>query len=154
VFIEAGTVHALGAGLLVAEIQQASDTTYRIFDWNRVDRDGKPRPLHVREALETIDFTRGPVAPQAPQPSAQSHIERLVACDKFVLDCWRFDAPQRLSTDNRFHLIAVIKGSSTLKTEGSAHGLRRGDTTLIPACCRQVELEPQAAAVLLDMYLP
>ena len=60
VFIEAGTVHALGAGLLIAEIQQASDTTFRLFDWNRVDRDGKPRPLHIRESLDTIDFLARP----------------------------------------------------------------------------------------------
>src|SRR5207245_2472669 len=54
-FIPAGTVHALGAGLLVAEIQEASDTTFRLFDWNRVGPDGNPRPLHVEQALATID---------------------------------------------------------------------------------------------------
>ena len=56
-FIPAGTVHALGAGLLVAEIQQASDTTYRLFDWNRTGPDGQPRKLHVEEALAAIDYT-------------------------------------------------------------------------------------------------
>ena len=66
VFIPAGTVHALGAGLVVAEIQQASDTTFRLFDWNRVDRDGKPRPLHIRESLDTINYLRGQVQPQTP----------------------------------------------------------------------------------------
>src|SRR5262249_22949406 len=68
-FIPAGTVHALGAGLLVAEIQQSSDTTFRLFDWNRVGPDGKPRTLHVEQALAVVDFDRGPIAPQQPQPT-------------------------------------------------------------------------------------
>src|SRR5262249_30318215 len=66
VLIEAGTVHALGAGLLIAEIQQASDTTYRLFDWNRVDTNGKPRQLHIQEALDVTDYNRGPVDPIKP----------------------------------------------------------------------------------------
>ena len=60
ILIEAGTVHAIGAGVLLAEIQQMSDTTFRLFDWNRVGPDGQPRPLHIREAMESIDFDRGP----------------------------------------------------------------------------------------------
>ncbi len=63
VFIPAGVVHALGEGLIVAEIQQASDTTFRLFDWNRVGTDGKPRPLHIEQALEVIDFNAGPISP-------------------------------------------------------------------------------------------
>src|SRR4051794_25278226 len=83
VLIEAGTVHALGAGLLIAEIQQASDTTYRLFDWNRVDRDGKPRQLHIEQALDVTDFTRGPVNAIAPRSTDDHQIEHLVQCDKF-----------------------------------------------------------------------
>src|SRR3954451_2888303 len=63
VFIEAGTVHALGAGLLIAEIQQDSDTTFRLFDWNRAHKTGKPRPLHIEQSLDTINYKRGPVQP-------------------------------------------------------------------------------------------
>ena len=66
IFIPAGTVHALGAGLVVAEIQQASDTTFRLFDWNRVGPDGKPRQLHIEESLAAIDYSAGPVQPQVP----------------------------------------------------------------------------------------
>src|SRR5207247_10362476 len=68
VLIEAGTVHAIGAGVLLAEIQQMSDATFRVFDWNRVGDDGTPRPLHIREAMESIDFDRGPVNPITPDP--------------------------------------------------------------------------------------
>src|SRR5688572_11755659 len=100
--IEAGTVHALGAGLLVAEIQQASNTTFRLFDWNRLDADGKPRALHVEQSLDTIDYNRGPVNPLLPQPTQNPNVERLVACDKFVLDRWHFDTPQTIENDDRF----------------------------------------------------
>ena len=98
VFLSSGTVHALGAGLLIAEIQQSSDTTYRLHDWNRVGPDGKPRPLHIEQALAVIDFNRGPVDPVAPQPTDRPNVERLVECDKFVLDRW---APRGTASNRR-----------------------------------------------------
>lgn len=101
-FIPAGTVHALGAGLLVAEVQQASNTTYRMFDWNRLGPDLKPRPLHLAASLEVADVQRGPVRPQAPVEarwggqicnntdgsSEASHLQvhSLVAGDYFLID--------------------------------------------------------------------
>lgn len=154
VFIEAGTVHAIGAGLLVAEIQQASDTTYRLFDWNRLDRDGRPRPLHIRESLAVTDFDRGPVHPARPQSTDRAYVERLAACDKFVLDRWRIDSPQPLVVDDRFHIVAVVEGAVIVKSDDIAQELRRGDTILIPASTRGVEILPQKRAALLDMYLP
>lgn len=83
-FIPAGTVHALGGGLVVAEIQQSSDTTFRLFDWNRVDAAGRGRELHVDQAIAVTDFSRGPVEPQQPHPDADG-LETLVRCDKFIL---------------------------------------------------------------------
>jgi mannose-6-phosphate isomerase len=154
VFIEAGTVHALGAGLLVAEIQQASDTTYRLFDWNRVDRDGRPRPLHIQQSLNTIDFSRGPVEPQAAQPIEGTTVERLVACDKFVLDRRYVGQRQLWFNDDRFHIFAAIEGKLELSVDERSHHMQRGDTLLVPASCRHVELVPQGRAVVLDMYLP
>ena len=84
VFLPTGTVHALGAGLLVAEIQQSSDATFRLFDWNRVGPDGQPRPLHVEQALEAVDYLRGPLSPIRPKPTDRPEAVRLVECDKFV----------------------------------------------------------------------
>ncbi len=154
VFIEAGTVHALGAGLLIAEIQQASDTTFRLFDWNRVDRDGRPRPLHIQQSLDTIDFQRGPVDPVVLRPTANPQFERLVACDKFVVDRLAFETPQQLDVNDRFHIVTVVEGELSVSTAAEASRLRRGDTILIPACTREVQVVPQGRAVLLDMYLP
>ena len=83
VFIPAGTVHALGGGLLVAEIQQSSNTTFRLFDWNRTDANGKSRDLHIESSLEVTDFERGPVNPVRNPVGAG--VEELVSCDKFEL---------------------------------------------------------------------
>jgi mannose-6-phosphate isomerase len=150
IFLEAGTVHALGDGLVIAEIQQASNTTFRLFDWTRVDRDGKPRPLHIEQSLDTINFARGPVAAQVPQPTDRPHVERLVDCDKFILDRWQFAAPQLCGGDDRCHLVAVLEGEVSVKQQT----FRRGESFLLPAACKDAEIKPQGSAVLLDMYLP
>jgi mannose-6-phosphate isomerase len=153
VFLQAGTVHALGAGLLIAEIQQSSDTTYRLFDWNRVDRDGRPRQLHIEQSLATIDYCRGPVGPQTPQTTDRPYVERLVSCDKFMLDRWRIGAGQMAGGDGKCHIVTVIDGQLALDG-GQAHTLARGETMLIPAACAGARVTPQGRAVLLDMYLP
>ena len=152
--LPAGTVHALGAGLLVAEIQQSSDVTYRLFDWNRTGPDGKPRTLHIREGLEVVDFNRGPVAPQQPQPTARPGVGRLVACDKFCMDRWEFDAPQSVGGDDCFHILCVLEGSLQIEGDPLDRPLSRGSTALLPAALGPVRLLPQGKAVLLDAYLP
>jgi mannose-6-phosphate isomerase len=154
VLIEAGTVHALGAGLLIAEIQQASDTTYRLFDWNRVDRDGKPRELHIEQALNVTDYTRGPVNAVPPTPTGEQGIERLVQCDKFILDRLRLSAAHTPPNDNRFHILAVVEGAVSISTKNESCNLQRGGTVLIPSTSGEVKIAPQGRAVVLDMYLP
>ena len=154
VFIPAGTVHALGGGLLIAEIQQASDTTYRLFDWNRVGADGQPRPLHVAQVLDVIDYVRGPVNPQTPETTDVPHVERLVTCDKFILDRWQLDSPQAIGGDECFHFLAVLEGEVEIAGDPCDTPLRRGDTALIPADLGPVELQPRQSATLLNAYLP
>lgn len=155
VFLPAGTIHALGAGLLVAEIQQSSDTTYRLFDWNRAGPDpGAPgRPLHVQQALDAIDYNRGPVQPQRPAPTDRPHVERLVECEKFTLDRWQFNSPQPIGGDDRFHFIAVLDGHLEIPGDLCA-SLRRGDTALVPAALGTLQLKPNGQVTLLDAYLP
>jgi mannose-6-phosphate isomerase len=152
--IEAGTVHALGAGLLVAEIQQASNTTFRLHDWNRLDADGKPRTLHIKESLETIDYCRGPVAPMKPGASIHPQAQQLVACDKFVLRRWNLSVDDSFETHDRFHIFTSIEGSATISVDDSSARLDRGDTILVPACCKSVTLTPHGNVTLLDMFLP
>jgi mannose-6-phosphate isomerase len=150
VFIQAGTVHALGAGLVIAEIQQASDTTFRLFDFNRVDAEGKPRPLHVADSLATIDYNRGPVEPVTSCATDQPGRERLVECDKFVLDRLTLSRLQTLGGDRRFHLLVGIAGEATV----SGESLTPGESLLVPAAAGEVALVPQPTAVVLDIYLP
>jgi mannose-6-phosphate isomerase len=154
IFLPAGVLHAAGEGLVIAEIQQASDTTFRVFDWNRVGKDGKPRELHVEQALEAIDFDSGPVEPQSPQPTDKPFVERLVECDKFVLDRWRIDTPQTIGGDDRCHIVAVIGGSVDVARDPAEQPLKLGQTMLVPAAAGSVELSPQQPSTLLDMYLP
>jgi mannose-6-phosphate isomerase len=154
VFLPAGTVHALGEGLLVAEIQQASDTTYRLFDWNRPGADGRPRPLHVEQALDVIDYDRGPVGPIAPQQTGRPGASCLVESAKFVLDRWELDAPELAAGDDRCHIISVLRGSLRVEGEASGRAVPLGGTVLVPASAGQVELSPQGHTVLIDAYLP
>lgn len=154
VLVPAGTVHALGAGLLVAEIQQSSDTTFRLSDWNRIGPDGRPRPLHVRQAVAAIDFQAGPVRPVAPQRTAEPHIQRLIASDKFVVDRWTFSTRQRVGGDLRCHILVTLSGQVRLERDAAGGGLYAGQTVLIPAAAGLVDVEPEGPAVMLDMYLP
>ncbi|MEX2187926.1 MAG: type I phosphomannose isomerase catalytic subunit [Pirellulales bacterium] len=149
IFIPAGTLHALGGGIVVAEIQQASDTTFRLFDWNRVGQDGKPRTLHVEQALGVIDEQRGPVFPQTPRPTGEAGVEALVACDKFVLDRRTIESAHVLHTDARPRIVAVLAGSIRIDGDPGDQALKRGDTALIPASCDGVALHPLAPTQLL-----
>jgi len=152
VFIPAGTVHALGAGLLVAEIQQASDTTYRLFDWNRVGPDGKPRKLHIDEALDAIDYTAVEVVPVQPSHTSVPDVERLVSCDKFMLSRWAIQQRESIGGDDRCHIVTALQGVVHIEPAGIA--INKGQTVLLPACLPESTLIPQGSAILLDMYLP
>lgn len=154
IFIPAGMVHAIGAGLLVAEIQQSSDVTYRLFDFNRVGPDGRPRTLHIDEGLAAIDFRHGPAAPQTPGDGHAPHVERLVECDKFVLERWTISSSETIGGDDRCHLVAVLEGEMTIADDPDERPLRKGSTALLPTSLGPTELRPRGPAVLLDAYLP
>lgn len=134
-FLAARTVHALGTGCLLYEVQQTCDVTFRVDDWGRVGLDGKPRPLHVRESLATIDFaapSTGPVqAPTQPHPAGGS--ERRLA------DCAYFTVSERRATrtsggdTSSCSIIVTLAGSGRLETAGGAIDLRPMSTVLVPA---------------------
>ncbi|MEO9593021.1 type I phosphomannose isomerase catalytic subunit [Rhodopirellula bahusiensis] len=145
VFIPAGTVHALGGGLVVAEIQQSSNTTFRLFDWNRVDASGKSRPLHIESSLEVSDYERGPVDPI--RKPIHSGTEMLVECDKFVLRRVH-DTDQTIGGDDRCHLLTVISGEATLSSQDGPMKLATGESVLLPAACGAIQLQSGDATVL------
>jgi mannose-6-phosphate isomerase len=154
ILLNARTIHALGAGILIAEIQQSSDTTYRLFDWNRVGPDGKPRTLHIDQGLDAVDFTRGPVAPSQPHATDRPQVSRLVECDEFIWDRFDFDAPLSIGGDNCCHILTVLQGAVRIETDPADSPLPRGGSALLPASLGQVRLTPQGRTVLLDAYLP
>jgi mannose-6-phosphate isomerase len=157
VFIPAGTVHAIGAGLLVAEIQQSSDVTYRLFDWNRVGADGKARPLHVEAGLDAV--TRfGPVAPVRPHTGPDPTVRRLVECGYFVFDEVRPTGAWHVGGDDGCHFIAVLSGSVAFAPEWRLPTLPAGGCALVPAAIGRQPLTCAPAdgkpAVLLHVSLP
>ena len=154
IFIPAGVVHALGAGLVVAEIQQSSDTTFRLFDWNRLGPNGKPRDLHVEQALQVIDFDCGPVAPRQPRPTENASKARLVECNYFTWDRWEFDGTQRMGGDNRSHILAVIRGLAFVEGDPLEQPLDRGQTMLLPASLGTVAIRATEPTIILDAYIP
>jgi mannose-6-phosphate isomerase len=156
IFIPAGAVHAIGAGLLIAEIQQASNTTFRLYDWNRVGPDGQPRPLHLDRGLDVTDYDLGPIEPQQPQATERAHVERLVECDKFVLDRWTVAAGSMdtiFPADDRFHIVTVLQGTAELNHPEIEAPLERGQTVLLPAVRESLALQLSGDAILLDMWI-
>lgn len=157
VFIPAGTVHAIGAGIVLAEIQQSSDLTFRLYDWGYRDPQGNPREIHLDESIACTDFARGPVDPVVPGPltGPSDASERLVAGEYFVIDRHHGESPFPLRSDDRFHVLMTLVGSAELTGAGDPIALRPGKTALVPAACERLTIEPGPEGVtLLDSYLP
>lgn len=136
IFIPAGTVHALGGGLLVAEIQQSSNTTFRLHDWNRTDANGNARELHVDASLDVTDYQRGPVEPIR---SDTAGVEMLVTCDKFELSRIR-NTESSVAGDDRCQLLTVIDGTARLSWSGGAETMETGESVLLPAAMSPAQL--------------
>jgi len=156
ILIPAGTVHAIGAGVIVAEIQQMSDATFRIYDWGRVGSDGNPRPLHLAEALESTNFEAGPVGPCAvdPEPIAGGVRERLARCPSFALERLRLTGPASVGTPERFTIVIGLGGSADVQGGGISTPLEFGQTLLLPAALGACEVVPRGQAVVLTCVVP
>jgi mannose-6-phosphate isomerase len=158
-FVPGGRVHAIGEGCLLLEVQQNSNTTYRIYDWGRVDADGKGRPLHVEEALQVIRWDdRDPVVlSPRPMPSvAGAALEEIVARRHFRVERMRLNAAIRCANDgSSFHAVFVARGAIGAESkEGAARGAA-GTTLLLPAALSEYRLAPEAGpAELLRVSVP
>ena len=155
VFIPAGTVHAIGEGLLIAEIQQASDTTYRLFDWNRVDSDGNSRQLHVEDALAVSDYGNGPVSASQPTSIDGQRIQELIRCNKFAIRRWTLQSESTLfATEGRFRVLMVVDGEMSIEGDPCERPLNKGQTVLLPAMLNDVQLTCQQGCQFLEVFLP
>lgn len=149
VVIPAGTVHAITAGLLVFEVQQASDTTYRIHDWGRLGLDGKPRELHLEESAASIDPR--PNSGLKPVPvSIDSGREILCATPWFAIRRLRPGKSEQIDTRDRFMVLMVVEGPVELSWQGGRKILDRGRTVLLP---RGIQVQV-AGGLLLEIWEP
>lgn len=153
IFIPAGTIHAIGAGLVVAEIQQSSDVTYRLHDWNRTGPDGKPRALHVEAGLEAVTAF-DPVEPVPRRDTGDPAVKRLVACPYFCFDEVRFEGSWTAGGDDRCHLLAVIAGRVRMDDRFRLPALGPGSTVLLPAAIGSQTLRGEGPVTLLRVMLP
>ena len=145
IFMPSGRLHTMGHGILVAEIQQNSDTTYRVFDWNRVGTDGEPRPLHVTEAMQSIDFTD--IEPDLIQPRG----ETLVSDSVFVVEKWDLISEREAAPPGKFAILLCLDG----EIDCAGLKFKPGDFFLVPAALQDRNLHPRDAGTsLLRTMLP
>ena len=143
-FIPAGCVHAIGAGIMLYEIQQSSDVTYRFYDWDRVDKNGNRRELHIDKALDVtdLDFTLDPI------PAADSPVARVLDETYFTLDLINVDGAQAVPAINHFGMLTVLEGDLTLAWQGGCRSLKRGESLYVPATSPMLTLTGIGRAAL------
>lgn len=160
--IPAGTVHAIGEGVLIAEIQQSSDLTFRLHDWGRLGTDGQPRTLHIPQALQCTTFPQGPISPSAsrlvsPASASARVTEELARCPYFVIHRHTSRSPQGpapLSQSQGCSLLILLQGELRVSTTGGSTTLSTGQTCLIPAGAQPAHCESSATAQWLEVFLP
>lgn len=154
-FLPAGTVHAVGGGVLIAEVQQTSDATFRLFDWNRTDAQGRSRQLHLEEAIASIDWKAGPVTPvHVPDyPHGTPICQELVRCRYFHLDYVRQRDAFALG-GGKMQVMMVLHGDGELWYDAGREPLVQGETILLPAAMSGVRVRPRGTLGLLLATLP
>jgi len=153
-FIPAGRVHAIGKGVVVAEIQQSSDITYRIYDYKRKDDQGNERELHTEQALDVINFEASK-NPKTDYKVQLNEIVPLVECEYFTTNMIRFDAPvtRNFGTIDSFVAYMCLEGNMVIESGAEKTNVKKGDTLLIPACLNEIGLIPDGEVTLLEVYV-
>lgn len=157
IFIPAGTVHALGGNVVVFEIQQNSDVTFRLYDWNRIDaKTGHPRELQIDEALECIDFERAATGPLIPQLESElpARRELILKCEHFGL--WRVETESMciVGVAETPRILVCLSGEGEVEHEGNSYPIGKGDVMLLPAVVGACFCKPEATISLLEISLP
>ncbi|MEO6123111.1 MAG: type I phosphomannose isomerase catalytic subunit [Ilumatobacteraceae bacterium] len=157
VFVPAGTVHSLGGDVVVFEVQQNSDITFRLFDWDRIDpATGKPRELQIEEALECVDMSVGPLAAALPVVESTDAVrrERLVRCEQFGV--WRLTGQLAFPVGavGQARVLVSLDGEAVVDDDGELHRLRRGDVLVLPAVVGVCVVRPIGEVTVLELSLP
>ena len=157
IFVPAGTAHTIGPGVVLCEIQQHSDITYRIFDYNRVGPDGKQRPLHIRQALDVVRFgeqTGGRCDPvRITNPAITETF--FAACQYFAAERWEFrERIAAVTSPEHFDLLIFLEGRGRIEFADSAEPCAPGEVWLLPAALGAYQLVPESPTTLLRTYVP
>ncbi len=142
-FIDAGTIHAIGAGILIAEIQQNSNSTYRVYDYGRLGADGKPRQLHVEKALDVTDTAPPHPTSKPGEPLVhEGYTQRLLSrCDYFTVHLAEIFGTASFTADaSSFHSVVCLSGEGVLSGKDERFAIRQGDSFFIPANSGTYEL--------------
>jgi len=160
VLLPAGTVHAVGGGVLMAEVQQTSDATFRLFDWNRRDAQGNARALHIEEGLAAIDWSRGPVAPINAERFASFEAgnytchQPLVGTTYFQIDFLSSTEEFACPVTGRLQALVVLAGKGRLSSEPYEEPVSAGQVWVLPATLPAVRCVPEPALAALMCSLP
>ena len=151
-FIEVGRIHAIGAGVLLAEIQQTSDITYRVYDWDRVDSEGNERELHNDIALEAFDFDM-PDNFRVDYTKDSDSPTELVSCPYFTTNVLKVnDTILKENTHDSFMIYMCVEGKAQIEVDGNQTKISMGETVLIPACIKRFSISANHAK-LLEVYV-
>ena len=157
VFVPAGTAHTICPGVVLCEIQQHSDITYRVFDYNRVGADGKPRDLHIRQALNVMQFgeqSGGLCNPVRIQRGAVTETF-YVACRHFAAERWEFsERIAAVTSSEHFDLLIFLAGDGRIEFTGGAESFAPAEVWLLPAALGAYQLVPGSATTVLRAYVP
>ena len=151
-FLPSGRLHAIGAGLVIFEIQQNSDTTYRVFDWNRAGLDSKPRQLHIAESLASIDFKDFEPTPvkSAFRGEGRMKVHRLVRDPLFAVEEIHLAAGAVASlTPRKLQIVGCVGGNLSVESRAVTIELSAGEFCLVPACVKNTTLRARTATTLL-----
>ena len=154
-FIPPGRVHAIGPNVLLAEIQQTSDLTYRIYDWGRLGSDGKPRELHTKQALDVIDF-KVYKSYKTDYKHQLNKTSNILTCPYFTTNILEFDAPldKDYNLIDSFVIYICIEGRFEIKyNKNDIEAIEYGETILLPAALKNIRLIPQGKTKLLEVYI-
>jgi mannose-6-phosphate isomerase len=157
VFLPSGTVHSLGGDLVVFEIQQNSDVTFRLYDWDHIDaKTGKPRALQVDKAMACIDFAEGPVGWVTPLVETTTPVERerLFNCEHFVLWRLRGQLPFTVGAMGVPRILVCIEGAGQVEHGRATYALGKGDVFVLPAAIGTCVFQPHGAVNVLEIALP
>lgn len=148
-FINTGKIHAIGAGVLLAEIQQTSDITYRVFDFNRKDKDGNLRELHTGLAVDAIDYKKKDDF-KVDYPKNKGETNPMVDCPYFKTNFLELIQPlkQDLSERDSFTIYMCVGGGATITNDWGSTEIRKGETVLVPASSTYVDISAQKAKLL------